>query len=45
MKVLLIKLVGVQIPEEFQMKHGIHYVQEAGKKKKVKVKSVQFKMV
>lgn len=43
MKVLLIKLVGVQIPEEFQMKQGIHHVQEAGKKK-VKARSVQFEM-
>lgn len=33
MKVLLIKLVGVEIPKEFQMKQGIHHVQEAGKKK------------
>lgn len=34
MKVLLIKLVGVQIPEKFQIKQGIYHVQEAGKKKK-----------
>lgn len=36
MKLLLIKLVGVEIPEEFQMKQGIHHVQEAGLKKKKK---------
>lgn len=43
MKALLIKLVGVHIPEEIQMKQRIDHLQEPGKKK-VKAKSVQFKM-
>lgn len=43
MKALLIKLVGVQIPEEIQMKQGIDPLQEPGKKK-VKAKSAQYKM-
>lgn len=32
MKVLLVKLVGVQMPEEFQMKQGTDHAQEASKK-------------